>query len=52
MTPSRIEPATSQLVTQCLNQLFFLDFLVFLTLEDGADRLSRNVSRELTLYAT
>jgi len=25
---------------------------VFLTLEDGTDRLSRNVGRELPLYAT
>jgi hypothetical protein len=27
------------------------DFLDFLTLEDGTDRLSRNVGQELPLYA-
>jgi hypothetical protein len=30
---------------------FFFFFLDFLTLEDGTDRLSRNISKELPLYA-
>jgi hypothetical protein len=36
---------------ETLNLVFIAFFLDFLTLEDGNDRLSRNASTELALYA-